>query len=146
MSYWDTSALVKLYALESDSGLFESHVCSAGGPVVVSRIALQEAYAAFYRKEVAGVLRVGSAAKLHACMLQDVAGGELQLVEMGPALDAEYAHVLAFCYGQTPPIPLRTLDVIHLASARLAGQSELVATDQRLRNAAKALGLSLFPT
>jgi predicted nucleic acid-binding protein len=145
MSYWDTSALVKLYALEPDSSVFETHVCTVGGPVIISRLGLHEALATFYRKESAGVLRPGSAAKLYSCLLQDVGEGELQLVELGADLEAEYARVLASCYGRTPPVLLRTLDAIHLASARLAGQTELVATDRRLRDAARALGFSLFP-
>lgn len=145
MSYWDTSALVKLYALEQDSNVFEGHVGTVGGPVIISRIGLHEAYATFFRKEADGVLRAGSAAKLYSCLLQDVAEGEVQLVELGSDLEAEYARVLTFCYGQTPPVLLRTLDAIHLASARLAAQSEIVATDARLRAAARALGLSLFP-
>ena len=136
---------MKLYALEPDSNVFENYVCSPGGPVIISRIGLQEAYATFYRKEAGGVLRAGSAARLYACLLQDVAEGEIRLVELGTDLEAEYARVLACCYGRTPPMLLRTLDAIHLASARLAGQSELVATDQRLRDAAKVFGLSLFP-
>ena len=61
MSYWDTSALVKLYALEPDSGIFEGHVCTVSGPIIISRVGLQEAYATFYRKEASGVLRPGSA-------------------------------------------------------------------------------------
>lgn len=47
--------------------------------------------------------------------------------------------------AQTPPLPLRTLDAIHLASARVSGEMEIVATDKRLRDAAKLLGFSLFP-
>jgi len=42
-------------------------------------------------------------------------------------------------------VRLRTLDVLHLASARVAGETELVATDQRMRDAARLLGFSLFP-
>ena len=45
----------------------------------------------------------------------------------------------------TPPILLRTLDALHLASARVAGETEIVATDKRLREAAKLLGFALFP-
>jgi len=54
-------------------------------------------------------------------------------------------QVLTLCYQQNSRIPLRTLDALHLASARVAGETELVATDQRMRDAAKALGFSLFP-
>jgi predicted nucleic acid-binding protein len=53
--------------------------------------------------------------------------------------------VLTLCYQQNPGIPLRTLDALHLASARVAAETELVTTDKRLRDAAKALSFSLFP-
>lgn len=53
--------------------------------------------------------------------------------------------MLGQCYQQTPPIPLRTLDALHLATARVAGETEIVATDKRMRDAAKLLGFTLFP-
>lgn len=53
--------------------------------------------------------------------------------------------MLNSCYRQTPPIPLRTLDALHLASARVVGETELVATDKRVRDAAKLLGFTLLP-
>ncbi|MBI4326103.1 MAG: PIN domain-containing protein [Chloroflexi bacterium] len=77
--------------------------------------------------------------------MQDVSAGELRLVELGADVEREYGQVLGACYPQTPPIPLRTLDALHLASARVAGETELVATDKRMREAAKLLGFSLFP-
>ena len=40
MSYWDTSALVKLYASESDSAAFENYAADTPGPIIVSTIAL----------------------------------------------------------------------------------------------------------
>jgi hypothetical protein len=40
MSYWDTSTLVKLFAPEPDSVLFENHALATSGPIVTSRIAI----------------------------------------------------------------------------------------------------------
>jgi uncharacterized protein with PIN domain len=56
MSYWDTSALVKLYAQEPDSAAFEAHAASQTNPLITSRIALYEARATFRRKEAEGIL------------------------------------------------------------------------------------------
>jgi hypothetical protein len=56
-----------------------------------------------------------------------------------------WEQVLGTCYQQTPPIPPRNLDALHLASVRVAGEAELVATDKRMRDAAKLLGVTLFP-
>lgn len=145
MSYWDTSTLVKLYANEPDSAVFENHALNVSAKAVTSRIALYEARATFQRKEAEGILQTGCAHQLYNQLAQDVAAGEVRLVELGADVEREYGQVLAACYRHTPPIPLRTLDALHLASARVAGETELVATDKRLRTAAKLLGFSLFP-
>jgi predicted nucleic acid-binding protein len=145
MSYWDTSTLVKLYAQEPDSAAFEGHVLGSPGGTVTSRIALYEAQATFQRKEAEGILQPGTAQILCNELLQDVAAGEVQLVELSADVERTYGQVLTACYQHSPMIPLRTLDAIHLASARADGQTELVATDKRIRDAAKLLGFSLFP-
>lgn len=145
MSYWDTSTLVKLYAKEPDSATFESHALNASAQTVTSRIALYEARAAFQRKESERILLPGAAHELYRQLIQDAAAGELRLIELGADVEREYGQVVGQCYEQTPPIPLRTLDALHLASARVAGESELVVTDKRMRDAAKLLGFSLFP-
>jgi uncharacterized protein len=142
MAYWDTSALVKLYAKASDSAAFEAQ---AVNPAITSRIALYEAHATFIRKEAEALLQPGSAEKLHSELLQDVVEGEWRLVELGTEVEQEYGQVLALCYQQSPIITLRALDALHLASARVAGETNLVATDKRMRAAAKRLGFSLFP-
>ena len=49
MGYWDTSTLVKLYAKEPDSALFEVQALSGPAGSVTSRIALYEARASFQR-------------------------------------------------------------------------------------------------
>jgi predicted nucleic acid-binding protein len=65
---------------------------------------------------------------------------------MKAGVEQQYGQVLNLCYQPTPPILLRTLDAVHVASARLAGETEVVATDKRLRDAAKLLGFALFPS
>ena len=145
MSYWDTSTLVKLYAKEQDSLVFEAEVMNVATGVVTSRIALYEARATFQRKEAAGALQSGSVQTLYNELLQDVASGEVRLVELEADVEREYGQVLAVCYGKKPSVALRTLDALHLASARIVGETELVATDKRMRDAAKLLGFSLFP-
>jgi predicted nucleic acid-binding protein len=145
MSYWDTSTLVKLYAQEPDSLAFEDFSLDSPDSPVTSRIALYEARATFRRKESEAILQTGTAETLYRELEQDVAAGEVRLIELGTDVEREYGQVLKLCYEQTPPLLLRTLDALHLASVRVAGETELVATDKRMRDAAKLLGLSLFP-
>ena len=118
---------------------------STAAVALASRIALYEARATFQRKEAEGILQSGAAQKLYSELLQDVGTGEVRLVELGPDVEREYGQVLTLSYQQNPRIRLRTLDALHLASARVAGETELVATDKRMRDAAKALGFSLVP-
>ena len=87
MAYWDTSTLVKLYAKEPDSALFEAQAMSTAAVAVASRIALYEARATFQRKEAEGILQSGAAQKLYSELLQDVGTGEVRLVELGPDME-----------------------------------------------------------
>ena len=76
---------------------------------------------------------------------QDITSGQLRIVELGAQVEPEFNAIMAACYRHTTPLPIRTLDALHLASARADNQIELVATDKRMRDAARLLGLSLFP-
>lgn len=63
MSQWDTSALVKLYAMEADSAQFQG-LAAPGVPLAVARIAHYEAHAAFRRRGAEGALPPGETAIL----------------------------------------------------------------------------------
>ncbi len=144
MSYWDTSAIIKLYVKESDSLVFENYLLTTGGRLVTSRIALYESKATFNRKESEGTLLPGGAKQLFEEMLRNIAAREIHVVELGADVEKEYARVLDLCFLGPVPTPVRTLDALHLASACAAGEKEIVATDSRLRAAALPLGLILF--
>lgn len=145
MAYWDTSALVKLYAREPDSAAFENNLLNAPVSPITSTIAVYEAFATFRRKEAEGILTTGAAQLLYNELSADLSAGQVRLLELGADVEQDYGRVLNACYQRVPPIPLRTLDALHLASARVSGETELVTTDKRLRDAAVALGLTLFP-
>lgn len=145
MAYWDTSALVKLYVKEPDSQAFENYALNAATSPVISRIALYEAHATFQRKEAEGNLTAGSTQRLLAQFLIEIGAGLLHVIEFGTDVEREYSDVLRRCYQHTQPLWLRTIDAIHLASARVANEREIVAKDGRLRDAAKLLGFILFP-
>jgi predicted nucleic acid-binding protein len=145
MSYWDTSALAKLYVAEPDSALYERK--SAGGrqAPVTARVTLFEMRRVAFRKEAEGFLRPLFAETMLQRLTAHVQTGEVRVVESDLAVAAEFDRIMAACYRRNPPLLLRTLDALHLASARVAGESEVVATDGRLREVAAFLGFSLFP-
>lgn len=144
MSFWDTSCLVKLYVVEPDSVQFEAHAL-ASYPLTCSAIAPLELWATLRRKESEGRLAPGAAAGLHQVLKSDVANGDIILVPTDAVVEAEYESIVDRCHGHTPPIPIRTLDAIHLAAARTAGETEIMTTDKRLRDAALFEGFIVYP-
>jgi predicted nucleic acid-binding protein len=144
MSYWDTSALAKLYLLEPDSADY-SQKAALDPAIATTRFALFEMRRVAFRKESEGFIQAGTAENVLALVNQDIAAGQIGIVELDLKVEAEFNAIMATCYRHAPPLPLRTLDALHLASARADHQIELVATDKRMREAAKLLGLSLFP-
>ncbi|MBI4604173.1 MAG: type II toxin-antitoxin system VapC family toxin [Planctomycetes bacterium] len=144
MSYWDTSTLGKLYLPETDSPGFVQK--AANDPVIViSRLGLYEMRRVAFRKESEGLVRSGAADTILSQLDQDVAAGEIMILELDTRVEVSFNTIMATCYRRAPPISVRTFDAIHLATARVAGEAELVATDRRMREAAKLLGFSLFP-
>ena len=145
MSYWDTSAFAKLYLTEADSVAFEQKAATVT-VIVTVRLALYEMRRVAFRKESDGIIPAGTAESILAQVEQDVGAGEVRVVEVDAAVEAEFNNIMVTCYRRTPSLPIRTFDALHLASARVVGETELVATDKRMRDAAKLLGFSLFPT
>jgi predicted nucleic acid-binding protein len=144
MSYWDTSALSKLYLAEPDSVDFVQK--AASDPVIVtSRLALYEMRRVAFRKESDGFIQAGTAESVLTQVSQDIAAGQIRIVEIDARVEAEFNVIMATCYRHAPPVAIRTFDALHLASSRSDGQIQLVATDKRVRDAAKLLGFSLFP-
>lgn len=64
MSYWDSSALVKLFVKEADSAQFEA--MAVVEPLVTGTLALHEARTVFRRREAEGVLPSGQGTALFA--------------------------------------------------------------------------------
>lgn len=115
MQYRDTSTLLKLFGPEPDSPQFAAHVASA---ICISQVGQAELLRAIVRKEMDGAIPAMSAETAFGRFLADVSAGRCVV---------------------------RTLDAIHLASARLLPANEVVTLDSHMRAGANALGLKLFP-
>ena len=144
MSNWDTSALGKLYVQEPDSGDFERKADSVA-VIVTSSLARLEMHRIAFRKETGGQIPAQTAEEILRQLGQDIASGDIRIVPIDQAVEAAFGNIMAACYRQPAPIPLRTFDALHLASARVAGETEIVATDKTLRTAASHLGFSIYP-
>jgi predicted nucleic acid-binding protein len=144
MSYWDTSALLKLYLQEADSTKYAG-IALASATMTSCFIGKHEARTAFRRRETEGALPAGGAAACYQKLSEDVALGRIGIVSESADLEREFGLVIERCLSQTPPVFVRTNDAIHLAAARVAGETEFVTADIRQRAAAQFLGFTLKP-
>lgn len=144
MSYWDTSCLIKLYAPEPDSRIFRDFL-EADTACVTCDLSTLEFWAAVRRKESEGVLAPGEARIVQSALENDLADGLIRMTSCDPAVRSRFDEIVDLCHSLFPPVFIRTNDALHLAAAHCAGETEIVATDKRLREAALALGHALFP-
>lgn len=144
MSYWDTSALVKLSVAEADSAQFQQLAASAAR-IVTADIARLEARTVFRRREAEGSLPAGEATVLSADLERDVANGRVVIQAANANVEREFTKVLETCFSQAPPVFVRTNDALHIASAIVAGESEFTTADARQRAAAQVMGRAVQP-
>lgn len=144
MSYWVTSALVKLSVTEKDSARFVT-LARVASRMVTAVLTRFEARTVFRRHEAEGSLTIGEAAALSADLRQDVARGKLTKQTADADVEREFASVLERCFFETPPVFIRTNDALHLASAKVAGETQFVTADGRQRAAALLLGFTILP-
>ena len=144
MSYWDTSALLKLYLAESDSASFRSLV-RPDMPRATGFIGKHELRTVFRRREAEGVIAKGGSVVFFDRLLDDFAGGWLTLIPETAALEVAFAWVLERCLSQVPPVFIRTNDALHIAAAKVAGETEFISADKHQRVAAAFLGFTVLP-
>jgi predicted nucleic acid-binding protein len=140
MSYWDTSALVKLYLREVDSMAFRNRSLQEA-PLHTAHLARHELRTVFLRRESEGLIQPGSAALLFQDFEEDVIAGRILVQTETPAVQQEFVKVLEQCLLVTPPVFIRTNDALHIASARVVQQTDFVTADNRQRAAAVHVGL-----
>lgn len=124
LSYIDSSAIVKLAVAEPESKVLRRYLASRQ-PLVSSALA---------RTEVARALLVSGA---EAVARGEVVLRRIQLLRVNDRVLREA--------GYMAPAELRSLDAIHLASARQLGSSvrQIVTYDERMADAARAAGWSV---
>jgi predicted nucleic acid-binding protein len=142
MSYWDSSALLKLYVQELDSEEFRELALRASR-VAPGSLARHEVRTVIRRGR--GVLRSGESASLYDELTADIAATDIVIQPETPDTEREFGAVLEVCFSQTPPAFIRTNDALHLASAKVAGEREFITADMRQRAAAMLMGFTVLP-
>ena len=82
---------------------------------------------------------------MFAQLTGDVSLGEIGVQTETDVVRGKFGEVLEACFSQTPAVFIRTNDALHIASALVAGEKELVTADGRQRAAGTLMGLAVLP-
>lgn len=135
--YLDTSALIKLYVAEAFSTEVERLVAEADG-LVISRLSMLEWHCAMARRLRTGQISEDYLALARTEFTRHLAEGYFRIVSFDDTLLIDALRVL----DGVRPLPLRTLDAIHLTAARNAGVTRLATADRVMADAANKLHLA----
>jgi predicted nucleic acid-binding protein len=145
MRYWDTSVLLKLFVQEDDSRLVAALIEEAPEGIHTSELSRFELLRALWGKRLDGAIVAGAEKVLMRRFESEVDMRRIILVPLGVDVRREFENVLRICYTRRRPIRVRTLDALHLASALAARAKEIVCMDLRMREAAAALQMNIYP-
>lgn len=135
--YLDTSALIKLYVAEAFSAEVERFVAQADG-LVISRLGMLEWHCAMSRRLRTGLITEDYLNLARTEFTRHLSEGYFRIVAFDDTLLIDALRVL----DSVKPVPLRTLDAIHLTAARNAGVARIATADRVMANAANKLNLT----
>jgi uncharacterized protein len=101
--YWDTSALLKLYASEPDSRDYLRLLMHQPEDVAISFLHRVELYYALCGKEARGEITAGSAERLFQLFEQHVRAGRYYPIPWGDDVDYEARQLLVASLNAVPP-------------------------------------------
>lgn len=142
MIYWDSSVILKLYVSEDDSEEWQALALGENRPLRSSALLLAEMAFALRQKENRSEIAAGAARQLYRLFRDDITAGRIEIFPMGVDVLEESA-VLADPGESKDLSLLRTLDGLHLATARLLKCRTVATADTRMRIAAEAVGFGL---
>lgn len=137
-AYLDTSVLIKLYVAETSSTEVERFVGEADG-IVISRLSTLEWHCAMARRARAGQITQDYLNLARTEFTRHLAEGYFRIVPYDDPLLSDALRVL----DSASPVPLRTLDAIHLTAVRNAGVTRIATADDVMRRAAHQLQLDV---
>ena len=140
-AYWDTSCVLALYAPEEISSQAAELATLEKGQIHSSAILEFEMTFAVHAKEARGEIPSGGSAKVLSQFQTDLQRGRFLLVPLGIDIKTCTRDIAARTLQAEPPVFLRTLDGIHIATALELGSSELITADRKMADAATLLGI-----
>lgn len=139
--YWDTSCVLALYVPEKISTQAAELASLEKGPIHSSAILEFEMTFAVHAKEAQGEIPRGSSARVLLKFQTDLQQGRFLLVPLGIDIKARAREMAARTIQAEPPVFLRMLDGIHIATALELGSPELITADRKMADAASLLGI-----
>ena len=140
MSVYAESSAILSWLLDEPFGADVRRMLTKADAIVSSDLTLIECDRVLMRAAVAGELTEAEAADRRAHLM--TAASHWHVLRIGP-------EIVERARQPFPGEPIRTLDAIHLASALVARGAlpglELLSLDERIRRAARPLGLGLRP-
>lgn len=141
--YADTGFLLSLHLSESTSAAASATMAGIREPLPVTRLVALE----FRNALRLGVFRQrfseSQRAAVWRAFTDDIRGGLLERLEEDAA--AVFSEAKALCDGFTATTGVRTLDLLHVAAARVLGRTQFLSFDRRQRDPAAASGLKVLP-
>jgi predicted nucleic acid-binding protein len=134
--YLDTSALVKLYMPEAFSTEVENFVAQADA-LVISRLSVLEWHCAMTRRLRTGTISENYLNTARAEFTRHLAEDYFRIVPFDDSVMIDALQVL----DNAKPVPLRTLDALHLTVARRANVTLLATADRVMADAASKLNV-----
>jgi uncharacterized protein len=138
--YLDSAIVLKLFVNETDSDQWRSRIAPLAD-LCTSSLVFPEVKCALRRKVQSGFLNVSGQKRVWQEFQQLVETGAIQVFPIG-------ADVIDTCMDLLdelqPQIGLRTLDAIHLATARLIQTTAVATADARMRDGASALRIPVM--
>jgi len=137
-SYLDTSALAKWYLNEPGSEAFVDYLQRVD-VAIISRLVATELRSLLARRRRIGELPQELETIIFATFQDDISSASLQLYPFDDSLFDEATNLIT----RYPEHPLRTLDALHIATARHHEIPVIATADNVLADAASSMGLTV---
>lgn len=144
MIYWDTSAIVPLYVNEPTSSYWESLLVRSGTPAKSSSLSITEFHCALRHKKFRRNLTGECVEGLIKKFTEDCDVGRWELYPLGADIIQASLHAAGKSHSMPDPVPLRSLDSLHLGTALTLRCDTFATGDQKLAAAAKKLSFDVL--
>jgi predicted nucleic acid-binding protein len=141
-SYFDTSVLVKLYVPEEDSEAICTFIQNRGKSIAINSLQKTELKNAFALKAFRQDISYTELEELLNQMKEDIRRDRITLVKVDWIKLWEVAQDYSLRFTGT--IGCRTMDILHVAAAKVMNAEEFYTNDKRQQKLTEAIGIKTY--